>query len=145
MRVCAFWTPPPMQTTGAKFFATAVFAAGGYFFTDLVEHTYVEPPKAVKEGAPPPPPPEPQTMAFVPMEQALHADHWSKLPRRVSALYLALSTLWAVEGKLGRAAAAADVAAAVELKTSMATQAVRNKHTHTTPRQPETTERRCAA
>jgi hypothetical protein len=109
---------------GVKFFATAVFSAGGYFFTDLVEHTYIEPPKAVKDGAAPPPP-EPQTMAFVPMEQALHADHWKKLPRRVSALYLALSALWAIEGKLGRAAAAADVAAAVELKMSLATQAVR--------------------
>lgn len=118
--------------TGVKFFATAVLAAGGYFFSDLVEHTYVEPPKAVKEGAAPPPSSEPQTMAFVPMDQALHADHWRKLPRRVSAWYLALSALWAVEGELGRAPAAADVAAALELKTSLATQAVRRERNSST-------------
>jgi ubiquitin-like 1-activating enzyme E1 A len=105
-----------------KFFAAAVFFAGGYFFSDLQQHLYVVPPKAVADGCPPAPAAEEQQMSFSPLSCVLHAHHWKKLPRRVSPLYLALSVLWAAEGQLGRALAAADLAVVLELKTTLATQ-----------------------
>uniref|UniRef100_A0A6T7UQZ2 THIF-type NAD/FAD binding fold domain-containing protein n=1 Tax=Pyramimonas obovata TaxID=1411642 RepID=A0A6T7UQZ2_9CHLO len=99
---------------GVKFLATSCHSSCGYFFFDLLQHTYKPQPKKKEDGDAQPSQPvevKEENMEYVPLEEALSATHWPTLSARASRVYVALSAIRETERLLQRPLTSADVAA----------------------------------
>mmetsp|Transcript_6419 Transcript_6419/g.11099 ORF Transcript_6419/g.11099 Transcript_6419/m.11099 type:complete len:321 (+) Transcript_6419:95-1057(+) len=93
-----------------KFCATSCHSTCGYFFFDLLKHSYKPQPKKNDDGTPDPAEVKDETMEYVPLEDALSAANWAGLSARSSGVFVALSAVRETERLLQRSLTSADVA-----------------------------------